>query len=165
MKKLLSVAILLMAVAMLLAGCGKSADMKKLEANLNTEVMQKHDDLMKQMSGLDGLADQIAALTAKQDSLAKLFPKQFAGLQSTDLLAAKEKLQAAKSAMTAWMKNFKPYDPELKHEVVMESLAKTKGDLDVIEKQFAEATTVAKDLVAKQSTMIDDLAAKLPKRK
>ncbi len=56
MKTLQLVAILLIAVAVLFAGCGKSDEMKKLEAGLNTEVMQKHDDMMKAMSGLDAVA-------------------------------------------------------------------------------------------------------------
>jgi hypothetical protein len=165
MKKLLFVTLAIVAIAMLIAGCGKSDEMKKLEAGLNTEVMQKHDDIMKQISGLDGLVDKITALTSQQDSLAKLFPKQFAGMQTTDLLAAKEKLQAAKEAMNAWMKDFKPYDPEGKHELVMASLGKTKGDLIVVEKQVSEAMTMAKDVVAKQASMVDAIAAKLPKKK
>jgi hypothetical protein len=165
MKRLLLVAVVLVAVAVLFAGCGKSDEMKKLEAGLNTEVMQKHDNLMKAMSGLEGLVAQIGGITAKQDSLVKLFPKQFTGTDATDLLAAKEKLEAAKNAMTAWMKEFKPYDPTAKHEMVVESLTKTKGELTAIEHQFQEALTTAKDAVAKHTTMMDAIIAKLPKKK
>jgi hypothetical protein len=165
MKKLVMVAIVFAAFAVLFAGCGKSDEMKKLEAGLNTEIMQKHDDLMKEVAKLDKLADQMTALSAKQDSLTKLFPKQFAGQETTDLLAAKEKLQAAKNAMMAWMKEFKPFDPELKHEMIMESLTKTKTELTAMEHQFQEATTVASDALAKHSALMDQLAAKLPKKK
>jgi len=155
----------MIALAVLFAGCGKSDEMKKLEAGLNTEVMQKHDDMMKAMSGLNAAADQITLVMAKHDSLAKLFPKQLAGHDATDLLAAKEKLEAAKGAMLAWMKGFKPYDPQAKHEMVMESLKKTKDDLGVVEHQFQEALTTAKDAVASHAKVMDELVAKLPKKK
>ena len=97
---------LTVAVAFLFAGCGKSGEMKKLEAGLNTEVMQKHDDLMKAVSGLNATADQITALLAQHDSLAQLFPKEVVGHETTDLVAAKEKLAAAKEAMMTWMTIF-----------------------------------------------------------
>jgi hypothetical protein len=165
MKTVQLTAIVLIALAVLFAGCGKSDEMKKLEAGLNTEVMQKHDDMMKAMSGLNAAADQITLVMSKHDSLAKLFPKQLAGHDATDLLTAKEKLEAAKGAMMAWMKGFKPYDPQAKHEMVMESLKKTKDDLGVVENQFQEALATAKDAVANHTKVMDDLAAKLPKKK
>jgi outer membrane murein-binding lipoprotein Lpp len=159
MKRFTLAAALLLAVAVLsFAGCGKSDEMKRLEAGLNTEVMQKHDELMKDMSGLDAAVDQINALVAKHDSLAKLFPKKFAGHDATDLLTAKEKLESAKSAMNAWMKEFKPYDPQEKHETVMASLKKTKDDLGVIEHQFQESLTLAKESMANHTKVLEDLA-------
>ena len=165
MKTLHLVAFVLIAVAVLFAGCGKSDEMKKVEAGLNTEVMQKHDDMMKAMSSLDATAEQITTTIAKHDSLVKLFPKQLAGHDATDLLAAKEKLESDKGAMTAWMKGFKPYDPKAKHEVVMESLKKTKDDLVVVERQFQEALTTAKDAMASHAQVMDELIAKMPMKK
>jgi hypothetical protein len=165
MKKLVLVAFVLAAVAVLFAGCGKSDEVKKLEAGLNTEIMQKHDDLMKEVASLETVAGRLTAIATQQDSLAKLFPKQFAGQETTDLLAAKEKLDAAKNAMMAWMKGFKPYDPQMKHEMVMDSLTKTKTELTAMEHQFQEALAVAKDAVAKHSVLLDQLAAKLAKKK
>jgi uncharacterized lipoprotein YehR (DUF1307 family) len=47
MKALRLMAVVCIAVAVLCAGCGKSDQMKKLEADLNTEVMQKHDDMIR----------------------------------------------------------------------------------------------------------------------
>lgn len=164
MKTIQLVAIVLIAVAVLFAGCGKSDEMKKLEAGLNTEVMQKHDDMMKAMSGLDAAAGQITTVIAKHDSLAKRFPKLLAGHDAKDLLAAKEKLESAKGAMMTWMKGFKPYDPQAKHEMVMESLKKTKDELTGMEHQFQVALTAATDAVANHTKVMDDLAAKMPKK-
>jgi hypothetical protein len=154
-----------LACAVLFAGCGKSDEMKKLEAGLNTEVMQKHDELMKAVAGLDAATEEISAVVSKHDSLAKLFPKKFEGTTTGDLLAAKGKVETAREGMMAWMKGFKPYDPELKHEMVMESLTKSKNELGAVEKQFQEALSSAKDAVAKQTSMMNEIAAKLPKKK
>ncbi len=164
MKALQLMVVVCIAVAVLCAGCGKSDQMKKLEADLNTEVMQKHDDMMKAMSGLDETTAQIAAMVAKHDSLAKKLPKQFAGHDVKDLLAAKEKIASAKEAMSTWMKGFKPYDPNAKHEVVMESLKKTQEELVGVEHQVQEALTLAKESMASHSTFVDALTAKLPKK-
>ncbi len=164
MKALWLMAIACIAVAVLCVGCGKSDDMKKLEADLNTEVMQKHDDMMKAMSGLDEATAQIAAMVAKHDSLAKLLPKKFAGHDATDLLAAKEKIAAAKEAMNTWMKGFKPYDPNAEHEVVMASLKKTQEELVGVEQQVQGALTAAKESMASHSTFVNALTAKLPKK-
>ncbi len=67
--------------------------------------------------------------------------------------------------MTTWMKSFKPYDPEAKHETVMESLKKNKDDLGVVERQFQEALTTAKEAVASHTQVMDELMAKMPKKK
>ena len=156
---------LAVAVAFFFTGCGKSGEMKKLEAGLNTEVMQKHDDLMKAVSGLDATVDQITTLLAQHDSLAKLFPKDIAGHETTDLVAAKEKLAAAKGAMMTWMKSFRPYDPTAKHEEVMAQLQKTKDDLTWVSQQFDEALAAAKTAVENHTAFAAGLAAKMPKKK
>lgn len=165
MKTLHFAAGMLVAASLLLAGCGKSDEIKKLEASLNTEVMQRHDDLMKAMSGLDAAGEELRTALSKHDSLAKLFPKEFAGQETTDLVAAKEKLEAAKASMMTWMKGFKPYDPLAKHEEVMSLLKKTITDLGVVEHQFQEARTAATEAVAAHAKATDELAAKLPKKK
>ena len=141
MKNALIALTLVVAVAVLLAGCGKSEEMKKIETALNTEVMAKHDELV-----------------AK-------YPKETTGHTTADLVAAQEKITAAKTAMEEWMKGFKPYDPEGKHEAVVAGLTATKDALAGLEKQFAEATTAAKDALASHTKTADDLMAKVAKKK
>lgn len=164
MKQALFALTLVIAVAVLLAGCGKSEEMKKIESALNTEVMTKHDGLMKAMSGLDELSGQINAAVAKHDELVAKLPKYTAGMTSTDLTAAQEKITAAKSAMDEWMKGFKPYDPKGKHEEVVAGLTSAKDALTTIEKQFGDATAMAKDAVASHTKAADDLMAMLAKK-
>jgi hypothetical protein len=164
MKQALFALTLIIAVAVLVAGCGKSAEMKKIESALNTEVMTKHDALMKSMSGLDELSAQITTAVAKHDELVAKFPKYTAGHTSADLTAAQEKITAAKSAMVEWMKGFKPYDPQGKHEEIVAGLTVTKDALTVIEKQFDDATAMGKDALAGHTKAADDLMATLAKK-
>jgi hemerythrin len=165
MKHALIALTLVVAVAVLLAGCGKSEEMKKIETALNTEVTAKHDEMMKSMAGLEDLTAQITTAVAKHDELVAKFPKLTTGHTTADLVAAQEKITAAKTAMEEWMKGFKPYDPEGKHEEVVAGLTATKDALAGMEKQFTEAMTVAKDALASHTKAADDLMAKVAKKK
>ena len=165
MKHVLLALSIVIAVAVLLAGCGKSAEMKKIETALNSEVMAKHDELMKSMSGLDELTAQITTAITKHDELVAKYPKLTEGHTGADLVAAQEKITAAKAAMENWMKGFKAYDPEGKHEDVVAGLTSTKDALAAIETQFTEAMTTAKDALASHTKAADDLMAKVAKKK
>jgi DNA repair protein RadC len=165
MKNVLVALFLVLMVAVLLVGCGKSEEVKKLEATLNTEVMQKHDDLMKSMASLGELSAQIDATMAKHNELVTKYPKQTATHKAGDLMTAKDRILAAKAKMETWMKAFKPYDAKAKHEVVMASLTKSKDELIAMQEQFTGAMTFAKDAIATHAKFVEDLTAKTPKHK
>ena len=115
---------LLLVVAAALVGCGKSADMKKLEADLNAEIQKVHEKQMSSMKVLDSLTASLDATMAKHTELAAKFPKALEGHSADDIAAAKEQIAGAKSAMDSWMKAYKPYDETLPHEQVMAQLNK-----------------------------------------
>jgi hypothetical protein len=165
MKNMMLAMFLVLMVAVLLSGCGKSEEQKKIEATLNTEVMQKHNDLMKSMTTLDELSAQIDAAMAKHDELVKKYPKQTANHKAGDLMTAKDRIVAAKAKMEKWMKGFKPYDVAAKHEEVMASLTKSKDELVAIQDQFTAAMTFAKDAIASHTKAADELLAKTAKHK
>jgi hypothetical protein len=148
MKQMLLALSLVFLVAVLFAGCGKSDETKKIEAALNAEVMDKHEVIMKLVPGLDSMTAEITRVIAKHDSLVKKYPALTAGHTATDLVAAQEKITAAKTAMDAWMRAYRPYDPDQKHEVVMAALNVEKEALTAMEKQFADARMTAADAVA-----------------
>jgi hypothetical protein len=139
MKQMLHALSLVMLVGVLVAGCGKSEEMKKIEAALNKEVMDKHDEIMKSVSRLDDLTAQIGTATTKHDELIKKYPKLTEGHTASDLVAAQEKISAAKAAMDTWMRAFKPYDPDGKHDMVIAGLGAEKSELLALQKQFDEA--------------------------
>ena len=117
------------AVALLLAGCGKSDAQRALETGLNDEITKMHDAGMGLYNQAKDLTGQIDAAIASHDSLANKYAKKFTGHSADDLRAAKDKVTAAMASMDAWMKDFKPYDPEVPHEQVLVSLNKTKDDV------------------------------------
>lgn len=160
MKQLLLAVSLLALVAVLLAGCGKSEEMKQIEAAMNKEIMDKHDELMKSMGTLDELTAQIAEATKKHDELVKKFPKLAAGHDATDLVAAQEKITAAKAAMDNWMKGFKPFDMEAEHEVVISGMTTTKNTLLDMEKQFTGAIDAAKAAISAHAAAAETVAKK-----
>jgi tRNA splicing ligase len=165
MKHVLASLVLLLAVSVLVAGCGKTEEMKKMESSLNAEIMQKHDDLMKTMSGLDDLTAQITAAMTKHDEMVKKYPRLVAGHESSDLVAAQEKITAAKTAMENWMKGFKPFDLDAKHEDVLASMTVTKDALTAMEKQFNEAMGTAKEALAAHEKAAEMVMAKTSKKK
>ena len=165
MKQMLLALSLVVLVTLVVAGCGKSAEMKKLEAAINTEVMDKHEAVMKLVPELDSLTALITTVTAKHDSLVKMYPTQTDGQTAADLVAAQEKIAAAKAAMDVWMRGFKPYDADAKHEGVLAGLNTQKDELVAIMKQFAEARLAASDAIAAHQVAADKVLAQMPKKK
>lgn len=156
---------LVVLIACLVAGCGKSDEMKKIEAALNTEVMEKHDVIMKLVPDLDDLTTRISAVMATHDSLVKKHPALAAGHTTADLVAAQEKITAAKAAMDTWMRGFKPFDPDGKHDGVLAGLNVQKDELIAMEKQFAEARQAATEAITAHETAASELIAKAGKKK
>lgn len=151
------------ALAVLLTGCGKSDVQKKLEADLNGEITKMHDAGMEAYTKAKDLLTQIDATNLKHDELAKMFPKETKDHSSADLTAAKEKINAAISTMDAWMKEFKPYDPEVAHEQVMTTLAKQKDELTSMSEQLLAAVSEATTALDAHKLFAESLTAKKKK--
>jgi outer membrane murein-binding lipoprotein Lpp len=160
MKQLPVVVVAVLCLGLLLAGCGKSAEMKKLEADLNAEVMKMHEEQMKLMDGMQGLASQIDQVTAQHEELAKKFAKKMEGHSTDDLVAAKKQLTAAEETMNTWMKNFKRYDETLDHTEVMGQLTKYKDELTALQTQIDGAMTAAKSAITAHTDFANQLTAK-----
>jgi predicted small lipoprotein YifL len=165
MKQVFLALSLVLLVAGVLTGCGKSDEMKKVEAALNAEVMDKHEAVMKLVPEMDQVTSHISAVMARHDSLVKKYPALTAGHTTADLVAAQEKIAAAKAAMDAWMRSFKPYDPEAKHDAVIAGLNVQKDELTSIEKQFVDARRAAFDALAKHEVAADVVIAKAAQKK
>jgi hypothetical protein len=152
---------LIAGAALLVAGCGKSAEFKKLESDLFASVTSMHDDGMSLMNKGRDLSAKIDDAIAAYDSMAAKYPKQFEGQSSDDLKAAKEKLAGAAASMKEWMGGMKPYDPTMDHTEVMAQLASAKDGITKVKAQFQDAITSAATALESHKAFAEDMTAKL----
>ena len=165
MKNVLVMMTVLILVSLLAAGCGKSADQLKMEGDLAKEITTLHDGLMAKMPQISDLLNKIPELSAQGEMLAKKYPKAAEALKTDGLKSASEMLVKAKSSMEAWMKGFKPYDVEMKHDDVIKALTQQKDDLTKMKGEFDTALTGATGSVETYSKTIEDLTAKTVAKK
>jgi uncharacterized protein YacL (UPF0231 family) len=163
MRQLLTVIFVFSIVAVVLSGCGKSAEIKSMETALNTEVMKLHDEQMGAMKQVDDLIGQLDGAVAMHDSLVAAHPKETVGHMADDLKGAKEKLIVAKQEVNAWMAGHKPYDVKMKHEEVMAQLTKDKDALMKTKDDIEAGITAALTAIESHKQAAQQLLAKLPK--
>jgi hypothetical protein len=152
--------LLLVCIAVAFAGCGKSAEMKKMEADLYASVTSMHDAGMTLMSKANAAMADIDSAVAQNERLAAAHPKEVAAHSMDDLMAAKAKVAAAITSMKEWMGSFKPYDPTKGHEEVMAELTKTKDGITKVKANFDEALAAAKTAVDTHTAFAAELMAK-----
>jgi hypothetical protein len=153
--------LLLAGAGLLIAGCGKSAEFKKLESDLFSSVTTMHDDGMSLMNKGRDLSAKIDDAIATYDSMAAKYPKVFEGQTSDDLKAAKEKLATAATSMKEWMAGMKPYDPTMDHTEVMTQLSNAKDGITKVKTQFQEAITAATTALENHKAFAEQMAGKL----
>ncbi len=161
MKQNALLPLLIVCTAILLAGCGKSAEFKKLESDLFGSVTSMHDEGMSLMNQGRDLSARIDEAIASYDSMAAKYPKVFEGQSSDDLKAAKEKLAGAAASMKEWMSGMKPYDPTLDHTEVMAQLSAAKDGITKVKAQFQDAITSATTALENHKAFAEQTAAKL----
>ena len=160
-----SLLVLTAAIAIVLSGCGKSADQQKLETDLNAAITKAHDEQMASMKVLDSLSTAIDAATTQHNELGAKYAKLVTGHTADDLTAALEKINAAKKGMSEWMKAYRPYDEKAPHEQAMAKLNKDMQDLMAVKTQIDEAMKTASAAITDHTKFADELMAKVAKKK
>jgi hypothetical protein len=153
--------LLIAGAAFVIAGCGKSAEFKKLESDLFASVTAMHDDGMSLMNKGRDLSSKIDDAIAMYDSMAAKYPKVFEGQSSDDLKAAKEKLATATTSMKEWMAGMKPYDSTMEHTEVMTQLSNAKDGITKVKAQFQDAITAATTALDNHKAFAEQMAAKI----
>jgi len=146
--------------ALLIAGCGKSAEFKKLESDLFASLATLHDEGMALMGKGSDLSAMINDAIATYDSLAAKYPKEFTGQSTDDLIAAKEKLANARASMKGWMAGMKPYDPTMDHTEAMEQLSKAKEGITKVNADYHDAISAATTAIENHRAFAEELTAK-----
>jgi hypothetical protein len=161
MKQTAILSVLMIAAAVLIAGCGKSDEFKKLESDLFASVTAMHDDGMSLMNKGTDFSAKIDDAVAMYDSMAAKYPKEFEGQSSDDLKAAKEKLASATLSMKEWMSGMKPYDPTMDHTEVMAQLTQAKDGITKVKGNFQDAFSAATTALDNHKAFAEQMAAKL----
>jgi hypothetical protein len=115
--------------ALLLASCGKPAEEKKAESDLNDEIMNIHRYSMAAMQKAGKINDSLDNALSQVVSVSS--PHQGRGLDSiaAGLRMGKAALSRANDSMEEWMQDYRPYDPSESHEKAMTDLRKQKESL------------------------------------
>ena len=161
MKQIAILSVLMIATAVLIAGCGKSEEFKKLESDMYASVTAMHDDGMSMMNKGNDLSAKIDDAIAMYDSMAAKYPKEFQGQSSDDLKAAKAKLATATTSMKEWMSGMKPYDPTMDHMQAMAQLTMAKDGAAKVKADFQDAFSAATTALDNHKALAEQMAAKL----
>ena len=160
MRRQIPIIVLVLAGIALLAGCGKSAEMKQMEGDLYKSVTTMHDEGMSLMKKANEMLAGVDVSIAEHEKLAAAHPKAIATHSMDDLIAAKQKLSAAVVSMKEWMSGFKPYDPMKQHEEVMAELTASKDGIAKVKVNFDEALAAAKTAIDTHTAFAAELTAK-----
>ena len=76
MKYTILSVVAILGISLLLVGCGKSEAFKKMETELNGQVMKMHEGQMQAVDEMKGLVTQIDAAIANNGELAKKFAEE-----------------------------------------------------------------------------------------
>jgi hypothetical protein len=165
MKQLFSAALVAL-LALAVIGCGKSAEQKKVEADLMSTVTGLISTAKTSLDQVGGVAEQIDAAVATHESLVAKYAKQTTGWSVADLAAAKDKLMGAKATLGDWVAGFKEYDLTMDHKQLVEKMTKDKEDLTAAVQGLEGAMTAATAAVESHKKAADELLAKFgPKGK
>ncbi len=157
MKKLPLLVLLLILFA---AGCGKPAEQKAMEEQLNAEVLAMHEKQMGQLNEIRDLVGGIDIELSNHDRLAATHPKEYAGKTPDDLVKAKNMLLGAKASMERWMAGYKMYDPQMNHEDAMAKLTKDKDDITAVQNSLDSAKAAAHSALDAERTFAERFAVK-----
>lgn len=152
--------ILVALVALVLIGCGPSAEQKKMVADLTAEVTGMVDNVKNSLGKLDNVSGEITAAIAGADSLAQKNPKDAAAITDAvnQLKTAKERLMSVKDNVNSWVAAFKV--PDLATMGFDKTMAQLKQDKE----QLTTATSEIEGALGAANTALDgykNLAASL----
>lgn len=142
-------AVLLMVACFLLVGCGKSAEEKSEEYQLNDEVMKVHDDLM-----MRSVADKLEQVTQELNNLENIDRESLSDsmqvlLDETEksLKTTAEQLAKAQKDMNEWMVEHgnMPELENIPHDKAMNMLNEFKESIEQLRQDYDEAFNQAQE--------------------
>ena len=147
--------IFILAISIFMFSCGgsqdggtvKKSEQKNLEAELYSEVIEIHDEVMPKMSEINDLKtsmdEQIQTMREDSASLTASQEEYLRVLESTVT-----QLEEADASMMNWMRSFEPITEEDEHDEVMERLEGEKQEIEKIRDDINSAIEVARGVLS-----------------
>jgi len=160
MKYLRASTLLLPLLALLFAGCGKSQEQKKMEADLNSEVNALKTDVESSLSGFGELRNKLDATRQMHDELQKKYARQMKNHSADDITAAGRVLETAKEEAAVALTNLSSYKEQLPHDQAMKGLNQNKEALVKTKDRVTEAMKSATAAISNHEQMKNKLTKK-----
>ena len=155
---------LVAALALVIAGCGKTAEQQKMETDLNAEVMALQKDVQSDVAGFADLQAKLDDAMKMHKDLMKKYAKKMKGHTMEDVAAAKQGLDAAKTEADAALNGLTAYDEKMDHEQAMAKLNQDKETLSKAKDKVVAALTAANAAISNHEKMKASLTAKPAKK-
>ena len=131
-----------LSVGLIVVGCGKSDEQKKMETDLNEQISKGHHAQMAKLADVDEMIDSVEASLARYDSLAAAHQKEVAQQPKSDLISARDRLTSSREAMESWMAAYRPYNEGIKHD---QAMAEMKTEFDALQQVAVETDSALAD--------------------
>ena len=154
--------LMVLALALIVAGCGKTSEQRKMEQELNAEVTALRSDVESNVAGFTELQTKLDATLQMHKQLVKRYAKKMKGHTADDIPVAKQGLDAAKNEAQTVLMALKNYDEKMEHDQAMARLKHDKESLVKIMDVVAEAANTANAVIANHEKVKSSLMPKAP---
>ncbi len=154
--------VLVAALALIIAGCGKTREHQKMESDINAEVMALQKNVASNLARYTDLQTKLDATLKMHKELMKKYAKRMKGHTAEDIAAAKRGLDAAKGEAETALKALTAYDERMDHEQAMQKLNLDRESLMRIKDVVVGAMSAANVAIDDHEKMKSGLTAKAP---
>ena len=157
MKYLRVSTLLISLLALLFAGCGKSQEEKKMEADLNSELNTLKKVVESSLSGFAELRNKLDSTRQMHNELQKKYAKKMNNHSADDITTAGRMLETAKEEAEVTLTNLSSYKEQLPHDQAMKGLNRNKETLVKTKDRVTEAMQSATAAISNHEQMKNKL--------
>jgi hypothetical protein len=154
--------LLVAALALMVAGCGKTSEQRKMEHDLNAEVTALRGEVESNLAIFTELQTTLDETLKMHKQLLKKYAKKMKGHTADDIGVVKQSLDTAKNEANTVLMALKAYDEKMDHDQAMARLNQDKESLAKIMGVVTGAANAANTVIANHEKVKSGLTAKAP---
>jgi hypothetical protein len=154
--------ILILALSIFIAGCGKTQEEQKLENDKSSAVAALRKDVGSNLAGLADLQSRLDSTLKMHNELATKYARKMKGHTADDISAAKQGLEAAKSEAQSALNALTTYDKNMDHQQAMQKLSQDEQSLTKVKDAIAGAMSAANAALENHDKIMSGLTSKTP---